>query len=80
LLLLRQEDLSLRAAALPAEIAVPVSVVAIAYHGAQCHAVVNLAGLRVALLLPADAGGFERGARALLCWAADKAKLLPVTD
>jgi putative spermidine/putrescine transport system ATP-binding protein len=80
LLLLRREDLSLRAAALPTEIAVPVSVVAVAYHGAQCHAVVDLAGQRVALLLPADADGLERGASAMLCWAADKAKLVPVTD
>ena len=76
-LVLRQEELTLRSQPLAGETAVPAKVVAVAYHGAQCRAVVEVGEHRVTLLLPAAAvDAWPAGAETMLCWPREAARLL----
>jgi putative spermidine/putrescine transport system ATP-binding protein len=78
LLVLRQEDLALRAQPLAGEVALAASVLAIAYHGAQCRIVAALGDHRVTLVMPAGAAAaWSVGAAGLLCWEPANASVLP---
>jgi ABC-type Fe3+/spermidine/putrescine transport system ATPase subunit len=78
LLVLRQEDLALRRQPLAGEVAVAASVLAIAYHGAQCRIVAALGEHRVTLVMPAGAAAaWSVGAAGMLCWAPSDASVLP---
>jgi ABC-type Fe3+/spermidine/putrescine transport system ATPase subunit len=78
LLVLRQEDLSLRRQPLAGEVALAASVVAIAFNGAQCRIVAALAEHRVTLVMPASAAAaWSGGAAGMLCWDPANATVLP---
>jgi ABC-type Fe3+/spermidine/putrescine transport system ATPase subunit len=78
LLVLRQEDLTLRQQPLAGEVAVAASVLAIAYHGAQCRIVAALGEHRVTLVMPAGAAAtWSVGAAGMLCWDLANASVLP---
>ncbi len=68
-LVLRQEDLWLRAARADQDLAVPATIVAVAFHGASLRVVVRVGDHRVALQASADDGATWRaGDFAQLCW------------
>ena len=67
-LVLRQEDLRLRAAPRDGEVAVPARVVAVAYHGAGLRIVVEVGALRLNVLGGADEI-WRAGDDVQLCWS-----------
>jgi putative spermidine/putrescine transport system ATP-binding protein len=67
-LVLRQEDLALRAGPGDGEVSVPVRVVAVAYHGAGLRIVVEVGDLRLNVLGAADEP-WRPGDAARLCWS-----------
>jgi putative spermidine/putrescine transport system ATP-binding protein len=76
-LVLRQEDLRLRAACDDQELAVPAAIVAVAFHGASLRVVVQVGAQRVALQVSADdAATWRVGDLAQLCWRREAAVFL----
>jgi ABC-type Fe3+/spermidine/putrescine transport system ATPase subunit len=76
ILVLRQEDLALRAAPLAGEAAAPARVVTVAYHGAQCRVVAAVGEHRVTLLMPVGAADAWAQHDAMLCWRPVNANFL----
>ena len=76
ILVLRQEDLALRAAPLAGEAAAPARVVTVAYHGAQCRVVAAVGEHRVTLLMPVGAADAWAQHAAMLCWRPVNANFL----
>jgi ABC-type Fe3+/spermidine/putrescine transport system ATPase subunit len=74
-LVLRQEELSLRAAPLDGEASLPARVVAIAFHGPGLRVVVEAGPHRLDVLAPPDLA-LRPGDAAMLCWQPGKALLL----
>ncbi|MBL8702829.1 MAG: ABC transporter ATP-binding protein [Alphaproteobacteria bacterium] len=74
-LVLRQEDLHLRAAPEPGEVGLPVTIVAAAYHGAAQRVVAALGRHRVSVIAPPEAS-WATGAEASLCWRPGSARLV----
>ena len=75
LMVLRQEDLVLRAAPHPGEASLPGRIAAVAYHGAGLRIVVDVGALRFNVLGAADEP-WRPGDEVRLCWSPSSALVL----